>query len=341
MYVLTATNLTTVVDNRPVTVPSSHPSFTQIKAAVIAGEDPTPFLSIPKVFAEFTGGRVVVSGRDVTFNGEPLHSGLATRVADFVAADQPELAEPLCNFLDKLSENPSFRAQRGLFDWLENSKLPIASDGRVVAWKLVRDNFFDIRTGTFDNTPGKTVEMPRHKVDEDPNVTCSSGLHICSESYLPHYGSSDSRIVMCLIDPADWVSVPIDYNLAKARVCKYEVVCEVPREQVSSYFAGSEYVHDFTQADEDREENEPVEDDDVELVESVIAVLDEDFIEVETNRDIYQVPLDAACFGSNWTVGDFKSVDIGEQQRGIRFTLSDPLLPEWTTTLEAIKNHRN
>ncbi|CAM6053339.1 unnamed protein product [Sphagnum tenellum] len=44
-------------------------------------------------------------------------------------------------------------------------------------------------------------------------------------SYLPSYGSSDGNtIVIVKIDPADVVSVPVDYNCAKMRICRYEVL---------------------------------------------------------------------------------------------------------------------
>ena len=32
-----------------------------------------------------------------------------------------------------------------------------------------------------------------HAVDEDPNRTCSAGLHICSWQYLPCFGSASSQ----------------------------------------------------------------------------------------------------------------------------------------------------
>jgi hypothetical protein len=37
------------------------------------------------------------------------------------------------------------------------------------------------------------------------------------------------------VHPKDFVSVPRDYDCAKARVCRYEVIAEMPREKASTY----------------------------------------------------------------------------------------------------------
>ena len=78
-----------------------------------------------------------------------------------------------------------------------------------------------------DNSPGTIVEMERYKVDDNKDQTCSTGLHFCGMSYLPHFGGSDSRTVIVKIDPADVVSIPSDYNGAKGRACRYEVIGEM------------------------------------------------------------------------------------------------------------------
>jgi hypothetical protein len=79
-----------------------------------------------------------------------------------------------------------------------------------------------------DNSIGKIVEMERNEVDDNKDQTCSTGLHFCSQDYLPHFGNGyDSRVVILKINPADVVSIPSDYNNAKGRACKYEVVGEI------------------------------------------------------------------------------------------------------------------
>lgn len=66
--------------------------------------------------------------------------------------------------------------------------------------------------------------MERSLVDDNPNNTCSSGLHVASFKYAEDFGSG--RLVLCEVDPRDVVSVPVDYNSQKMRTCKYKVIGE-------------------------------------------------------------------------------------------------------------------
>ena len=69
--------------------------------------------------------------------------------------------------------------------------------------------------------------MDRNLVDDNPESHCSSGLHFCSESYLQSFGGASNPVMILKINPADVVSIPTDYNGAKGRCMKYEVVAEV------------------------------------------------------------------------------------------------------------------
>ena len=87
--------------------------------------------------------------------------------------------------------------------------------------------------------------MPRNEVEDNPEKTCSAGLHVCSYDYLDNYSSSEcdlDRVVICEVDPQDVVSIPSDYNNAKMRVCKYKVIDEIPtffNAHLSSYVYGN------------------------------------------------------------------------------------------------------
>ena len=83
----------------------------------------------------------------------------------------------------------------------------------------------DVRSNTINNSVGSIVEMPREKVNSNKNETCSTGLHVCSMSYLKEF--TGKRVVICKIHPKDVVSVPVDYSQAKMRVCRYEVIDEI------------------------------------------------------------------------------------------------------------------
>ena len=134
-------------------------------------------------------------------------------------------ATSLMMFANRLANNPSKRAVSELYGFLKASDIEIDADGLVICYKRIRDDYKDVYTGKIDNSVGQTVSMPRHMVNDDSSVTCSHGLHVCAKSYLNHY--SGDRIVLCAVDPADFVSIPVDYDNAKARVSKYTVIAEV------------------------------------------------------------------------------------------------------------------
>jgi hypothetical protein len=147
-------------------------------------------------------------------------------------------------------KNPSKRSVDELYGFLEKNSLPITPDGHFLAYKKVRRDFKDIHSGTMDNSPGTIVEMERNQVDDNKDQTCSTGLHFCGLSYLEFFGDRNSRVVIVKIDPADVVSIPSDYNGAKGRACRYEVIGEMGVKAEDAFTApvqtnahGTETVH--------------------------------------------------------------------------------------------------
>ena len=127
--------------------------------------------------------------------------------------------------MENLMSNPSHRSVQELYGFLEKGELPITPDGHFLAYKKVRGDYTDCHTGKMDNSVGKVLEMERNAVDDDKDRTCSSGLHFCSKSYLANFGGE--RTVIVKINPRDVVSIPSDYNNAKGRTCRYEVIGEL------------------------------------------------------------------------------------------------------------------
>ena len=171
---------------------------------------------------------VTVEGGVVYFVGEPLHGALAERLIQL--RDEGYDVTPWAKFAENLMRNPSHRSRTQLYGFLEKYDAPLTPDGHFIAFKGVRMDYKDHHTGTFDNSIGKVVEVDRYGVDDDPNNTCSSGLHACATEYLDAGMFSNARIVVLKINPADVVSIPTDYNFSKMRVCRYEVVDEVTKE---------------------------------------------------------------------------------------------------------------
>lgn len=157
-----------------------------------------------------------------------LHQAITARVIKM--SEQGFDPQPMINFISNLYSNPSKIAVDELFLFIEQSELPITEDGCFIAYKIVRNDYLDIYTGTMDNSVGNVLAMPRNMVDDNRNNTCSQGLHFCSRNYLRHYGSGSRSADRCLlvkINPMDVVSIPSDYNNAKGRTWTYEVVGEV------------------------------------------------------------------------------------------------------------------
>ncbi len=175
---------------------------------------------------KYTSEHVTIDNGVVLLDGQQMHGTLVDRMVEMHKEGFD--MKPLSNFLVRLNKNPSKRAVDELYGFLEASGLPITSDGHFLAYKRVRADYKDIYTGTIDNSIGQVVEMSRNHVDDEKTRTCSSGLHFCARGYLKHYGvSRGNTTVIVKIDPADVVSIPVDYNNAKGRCCKYIVVGEL------------------------------------------------------------------------------------------------------------------
>lgn len=193
---------------------------------------------LKKTLAVF--GDVEVHQGHVLYDDKPVHGYLVDQI--LLASRRGVDMAPYGNFLNNVMTNPDPRSREGLFQWLEKAKMPITPDGCFLAWRLVRNDFFDIYTGTMDNSPGNIVRMDRDLCDDDPDRTCSRGLHFCSIGYLPHYGSSNSRIVLVKVNPADVVAFPRDYGLSKGRCCRMEILEEVDRSEVEGFFEDTDMV---------------------------------------------------------------------------------------------------
>ncbi len=227
-YILQGDSITIVVDNTQHTITkASHPNFDKIRDAIREQNwSAIPdLIDMVRHIANYSQGYLEVRDGDVYWDGRPFHNSLTDRLLKLMEEGFP--IEPLVNFMHNLKLNPSKRAVDELYGFLEKNSLPITPDGHFLAYKKVRNDFRDIHSGTMDNSVGRVVEMARNEVDEDKDRTCSSGLHFCSLEYLPHFGQSGGdRVVIVKINPADVVSIPSDYNNAKGRTCRYEVIAE-------------------------------------------------------------------------------------------------------------------
>lgn len=255
IYTLTDHSVTVLGDDFiPKTIPSTHPAFERVVEALKADNDNEvkALMDLPNAMSSFMQGKVAIVDRQLYYDGKPITNALAARILQFMDEGNPELAQPLINFLEKVRQNPSRRAAEGLYDWAIRSKLPITPEGDILAWKIVRADYKDVHSNSFDNSIGNVVSVERNEVDENPDQTCSYGLHFCSTEYLPHFGgyNTDRRVLVLKINPADVVAFPRDYNISKGRCCRYEVIGEIPYEKAINFFS-SAYVSTFTSVVDD------------------------------------------------------------------------------------------
>ena len=224
-FIMQGNNVTVVIGNKPHTISKTHITYQKVVDAIKAGDWETVknIIEPKKVVLEYGQGRVSIKGETLYWDGEVFNGTIAVRMINML--QEGFTIEPLVKFMENLLENPSKRSVDELYGFLEKNNLPITPDGHFLAYKRVRENYFDCHTGTMDNSIGKVVEMPRYKVDDDKDKTCSTGLHFCSEGYLKHFGGQ--RTVIVKINPRDVVSIPSDYDNTKGRACRYEVIGEV------------------------------------------------------------------------------------------------------------------
>ena len=229
-YVRTQAGIAMCLNGRPYNFAKEDSLYPDIISALRDGKSPTELLAIIEAatvsFKNATTLTQDVRIEDgiVYFKDEALHMSLADRMVQML--DEGYDLVPMAKFLENLMANPSHAAVQELYSFLEKGKMPITPDGCFMSYKAVRIDFKDIHSGTYDNSIGCVCEMPRNKVDDDRNRTCSSGLHFCSFEYLPHFANANGHVMLVKINPRDVVSIPADYNDTKGRCSRYEVISE-------------------------------------------------------------------------------------------------------------------
>lgn len=235
-YLLQGRNIILVIDGKSHTISrDTHVAYMKIVDALKAQDwDTLRDLVEPKrVMVNFGKGYVSIEGDKVMWKGKEFHNALTTRMLEMFQDGFP--IDPMVRFMENLMQNPSKRSVDQVYGFLEKNKLPITEDGYFLAYKKVRKDYRDIHSGTISNHIGAVVEMDRNLVDDNPDSHCSVGLHFCSESYLSYFGSPSDPVMVLKINPADVVSIPTDYDGAKGRCSKYEVVAQVNGDQARAF----------------------------------------------------------------------------------------------------------
>lgn len=225
-------------DGNYVSVDDSHARYADIRAALLEADYERAYglydkaLSISKNF-ERVSERVSLRGQTLYFDGDPVDNELTRTILRF--NDEGEDFTPLVNFLEKLYVNNNDFVREQLYRWVADRDLTITDEGNILGYKGVYATDDGFRssasghaivdgvehTGHIPQQVGSVVEMPRDEVTFDPNVTCSTGLHIGTYDYAKTYGNV---CVLVEVNPRDVVSVPVDYAGQKMRACRYKVL---------------------------------------------------------------------------------------------------------------------
>jgi hypothetical protein len=252
-YIQNSSHLTLFVANRPYTVRNTAPNYSTILEKLEAGDEEgfeelleSPVIKAIQAFPAFE-----VKNGTLLYQGRPQQSYLSQKIMQMIEANKP--VEPALRHFVKTQNNPSNRVVEELFRFMEQNDMPIVPNGNFLAYKRVNENYTDVHSSTYQNHIGAVLKMPRNQVDDNPNNTCSHGLHVCSFNYLSSFGGT--RIVVCEVNPEHVVAIPTDYDHTKMRVCEYKVVGEIPIDTATHIWAEQRLIETYADP-EDKDEDD-------------------------------------------------------------------------------------
>jgi hypothetical protein len=231
-YIQSGSVINLIIDNTPYTVTEAHVNYEEIKHELL-NEEPIDWdfvgclVDVAMTVNEWGDGDITVVEGCVFHDGTLVNNALADRIIQGVR--EGENVKPFTNFLENLMSNPSNRAIKELYLFLQKAEMPITEDGHFLAYKNVSSDYKDKFSGRIDNHVGSICAMDRNGVDDERDNTCSHGLHFCALSYLQKMWGFSGHNMIVKINPKDVVSIPNDYDNAKGRTCRYEVIGEVTR----------------------------------------------------------------------------------------------------------------
>lgn len=176
-------------------------------------------LSATKTLSKWMSGKFTAEGNEIRWNGNALPGNMGTRLLNTLR--EGKTIDGFMRFWELLQQNPSKRSVDQLWTFLQHENIAIGKDGFIYAYKGVRNDYMDIHSGTFKNSPGAVMECDRNKVSDDPRVACSDGFHVGNLSYARSFGP---KLMIVRLSPKDVVCIPYDSSQQKMRTCRYEVV---------------------------------------------------------------------------------------------------------------------
>lgn len=144
-------------------------------------------------------------------------------------------AKGLQKFLERISAVSDKRGHtvQELLNFMEKGDLPIADDGTIVAYKILRYRdekagvFVDCHSRKVTQKVGSRVSMDEKLVDPSRSRECSTGLHVARRGYINGFGGD--LVTLIKVAPEDVIAVPYR-EPDKMRAAAYHVVAKLPTE---------------------------------------------------------------------------------------------------------------
>lgn len=225
-YFISANDVTVLRNEESRSISRGFPRFNSIRKELI--DDPSDEelevifrkMSVESSIEDMTEGDIHVKDGKVHYGTFEIKNSLADHLLKMLS--KREDVKPFARFMNKLMLNPKPSVVEELYPFMQHNSIEISEDGDIIGYKAVTSDFKDKHTKTVDNSLGKTISMPWSEVDDNPDNTCSRGYHVAAWRYAYMFASSGEPIIFTLVNPRDVVSVPVDYNGEKMRVCSYK-----------------------------------------------------------------------------------------------------------------------
>ena len=143
------------------------------------------------------------------------------------------------NFLKRLVPVMEKRAHsvQDVFRFLENADLPLAEDGSIIAYKILKnyndesDVFVDCHTGRVIQRVGSKVIVDESLVDPNRSRECSNGIHVARRDYIRDFSGNVCTLIK--LAPEDIIAVPHN-DPRKVRTTGYHIIGLISNEAYAS-----------------------------------------------------------------------------------------------------------
>ncbi len=242
-HIITNNSVVAFIKGQRYTCPCESVRYKRVLAAINNNDDDAFKQAMTETEAQSLSqaveakGFTVVNGI-VALDGVEIIGSLQEKLSRMIREDHN--IDHFGAFIRNLRQNPSRSAVKELYDFLSYAELPITENGTLLAYKGVNNDYWSCKAGStklkkgkVDNTGrifngvGEEIECDRVEVDDDRRNECSNGLHVGSHNYAVKFGS---RTVVVEVNPKDVVSVPLDCECQKMRVCGYKVISDYSHE---------------------------------------------------------------------------------------------------------------